>query len=72
MSFRRTKGGAGAPEVRRNLLRPAFTAIVVKPDLEDFSFAALLSPPLLYRNDIFFFKDVKESTALPLQLLTKG
>jgi len=49
MSFRRAKGGVCAPEVRRNLLRPAFTDMVVEPDVEDFSFAPSLNPPLLYQ-----------------------
>ncbi|SEO91052.1 hypothetical protein SAMN05192574_1161 [Mucilaginibacter gossypiicola] len=49
MSFRRAKGGVCAPEVRRNLLRPAFTDMVVEPDVEDFSFAPTLFPALLNR-----------------------
>ena len=51
MSFRRIKGGVCVPEMRRNLLLPAFTVIVVEPDVEDFSFAPSLNPSLLYRND---------------------
>ncbi|MGF7073767.1 malectin domain-containing carbohydrate-binding protein [Mucilaginibacter sp. 3215] len=55
MSFRTNQDGIYAWEVRRNLLRPAFTDMVVQPDVKDFSFAPPLSLPQLYRNDILLF-----------------
>ena len=56
MSFRRTKGRIRASEVSRNLLHPAFTGMVVKPNVEDFSFAPPLSPPCSI--EMTFFLDV--------------